>query len=98
MFGLFGKKVPEQQVKQSSVSIIDGETVVDIRGHVCPGLLIMVNKLVGPLEPGTKAKLISSYSRSGDIIQSWCKEKNHEFHDVLQEDDTWVIEITTEVA
>ncbi len=87
------KQQPKPEIKANSVSIVDGEAVVDVRGQTCPGYLLAINKAVEPLAVGTQVKLLLTYPPGGEDVNAWCREKRVEFIGITQENDIWVIRL-----
>lgn len=81
------------EIKANSISIVDGETVVDVRGQTCPGYLLAINKAVEPLTTGTPVRILLTYPPGGEDVNAWCREKDVEFIGVTQENDMWVIQL-----
>lgn len=91
----FNKKVKASGIKAASVEVVDGVTVIDLRGQTCPGYLLAINKEVEKLTKGETAKLLITYPPCGDDVKAWCRAKNINYQGTTQSQGLWVIQIQT---
>ncbi len=80
-------------IEASSVNIVDGTAIIDVRGQTCPGYLLAINKAVDRLDDGMKAELLITYPPCGEDVKAWCKERGIQYLGLAQGDGMWVIRI-----
>lgn len=89
----FTKKYQRTEIRANSINVVDGHTVIDVRGQTCPGYLLAISKAVDRLDKDTSAKLLITYPPCGEDVKAWCKERNIQFLGVSQEEGMWIVQI-----
>jgi TusA-related sulfurtransferase len=87
----FRKHTTTSSIKANTVTLTDGEAVVDVRGQTCPGYLLAINKAVEQLSQGMIANLLITYPPCGEDVKAWCREI--QYLGISQEEGMWVIRI-----
>ena len=93
MLGIFKSK-PEKKsngIRANSVTVLNGETVIDVSGQTCPGYLLAINKALIDIEKGNKICVTSTYPPCGVDVKSYCDQKGFEYISISIEDKMWKI-------
>lgn len=89
----FGRNKHKPEIRANSVTMENGEAVIDVRGQTCPGYLLAINKAVAQLAPGTTARLLISYPPCGEDVVHWCREREIEYLGTSSENGLWTVRI-----
>ncbi len=90
---LFKRKSKNSGIRANSVHIVDGVTEIDVRGQICPGYLLAINKAVDKLNKDMCARLLITYPPCGDDVKAWCNERKITYQGLEQQEGIGAISI-----